>query len=105
MSRLIDADLLKENINNWYALVNEYGQTRITLSHDDILAKIDNMPTVCDIDAIRDEIAECLEAINHIKAMPIQLYTPNEIEARKLTYEQCLGFIDKHTKGSNRNGI
>ena len=51
------------------------------------------------IEQIRDEIAKCLEAINHIKTMPIQLYTPNEIEARKLTYEQCIGFIDKYTKG------
>jgi len=55
-----------------------------------------NAPTVDVLDKIRAEILECLEAIKHIKAMPIQLYPPNEIEARKLTYEQCLGFIDKY---------
>lgn len=44
--RLIDADALKANIDNWYALVNEWGQTRITLSHKDIINKIDNQPTV-----------------------------------------------------------
>ena len=43
--RLIDADELKANIDNWYALVNEWGQTRITLSHEDIIGKIDNQPT------------------------------------------------------------
>ena len=44
--RLIDADALKANIDNWYALVNEWGQTGITLSHEDIIGKIDNEPTV-----------------------------------------------------------
>ena len=44
--RLIDADELKANVNNWYDLVNSFGQTNIQLSHKDILAKIDNMPTI-----------------------------------------------------------
>lgn len=44
--RLIDADELKANVNNWYDLVNSFGQTNIQLSHKDILAKIDNMSTI-----------------------------------------------------------
>lgn len=44
--RLIDADALKDNINNWYGVVNRFGQTGITLSHDNILGKIDNAPTI-----------------------------------------------------------
>lgn len=56
--RLIDADALKENIENWYALVNEWGQTGITLSHDDIIGKIDNQPTVDVLDKIRAEIKQ-----------------------------------------------
>ena len=84
--RLIDADLLKENINNWYDLVNEYGQTRMTLSHDDILAKIDNMPTVCDIDAIRDEIKE--------------LSYPYNLDAMR-TKSDVLQIIDRHMKGES----
>ena len=56
--RLIDADALKENIENWYALVNKWGQTRITLSHDNIIGKIDNQPTVDILEQIRTEIEQ-----------------------------------------------
>ena len=61
--RLIDADALKENIENWYALVNEWGQAGITLSHDDIIGKIDNQPTVDVLEQIRAEI-EHLDYLN-----------------------------------------
>lgn len=64
--RVIDADALKENIENWYALVNEWGQTGITLSHDDIIGKIDNQPTVDVFDEIRNEI-EQVEINGHIR--------------------------------------
>lgn len=93
--RLIDADELKKKLKLW-----AFNNVTTTSPTFDFITEfdIDECPTVCDIEQIRAEIEECLEAINYIKAMPIQLYTPNEIEARKLTYEQCLGFIDKYAK-------
>ena len=57
------------------------------------------------IDKIREEISECLKAIENIKTFPVQLYSANEIAARKVTYEQCLGFIDKYTKGNTENAM
>ena len=118
MSRLIDADLLKENINNWYALVNEYGQTRMTLSHNDILAKIDNAPTVCDIDddkfkqkagivisqlrADRDRLEKVIEDIRaEIEQERDKVYQNRRGHD---TYyadglDTALEIIDKHTKG------
>lgn len=84
--RLIDADLLKANIDNWYALVNEWGQTGITLSHDDIIGKIDNQPTVDVLDKIRAEIAE-------YKDDKVIHYEQNEM------IDIVLDIIDKYREG------
>lgn len=42
----ISRQALKDNINSWYDLVNSFGQTNITLSHDDIIKKIDMQTAV-----------------------------------------------------------
>lgn len=47
---------------------------------------------------VRTEIEKCLEALEDIKSFQLQILSANEIEARKLTYEQCLGFIDKYAE-------
>jgi len=89
--RLIDADEFERRIK-MYDTTDYADKALYNFAHNEMIT----MPTVDVLDKIRAEILECLEAIKHIKAMPIQLYPPNEIEARKLTYEQCLGFIDKY---------
>ena len=48
------------------------------------------------IDKIRAEITNCLKALDEIEKSGFNIYLPNEISARRLTYQQCLGFIDKH---------
>lgn len=53
------------------------------------------------LEKIKAEIEKCLEALEDIKSFQLQILSANEIEARKLTYEQCLGFIDKYTKGES----
>ena len=47
MGRLINADELKENINGWYDFMREIKHVpNFTLGQEDIIAKIDNQPTV-----------------------------------------------------------
>ena len=89
--RLIDADLLKANIDNWYALVNEWGQTRMTLSHNDIIAKIDNMPTADVLDKIRAEIQEDIESFS------MSDWETNNILADGL--QMALNIIDGYREG------
>ena len=85
--RLIDADELKANIDNWYALVNEWGQTRITLSHEDIIGKIDNQPTVDVLDKIRNEI----EILKHQPSMFDNMFEYKE------GINDVVKIIDKYT--------
>lgn len=90
--RLIDADLLKANVNNWYALVNEWGQTRMTLGHDDIIAKIDNVPTVDVLDKISTEIQ-----------MMADDEWNKQVGASK-GLEEALEIIDKYREGEMDHG-
>ena len=45
---------------------------------------------------IRAEIEECLKALDDIEKSGYNIYLPNEISGRRLTYQQCLEFIDKY---------
>ena len=53
------------------------------------------------LDKIRAEITDCLKALDEIEKSGFNIYLPNEISGRRLTYQQCLGFIDKYTKGDS----
>ena len=46
MSRLIDADKLKDNINGWYRFMEDINRGYMTLSQADIINKIDAQETV-----------------------------------------------------------
>ena len=48
------------------------------------------------LDKIRAEITDCLKALDEIEKTGLNIYLPNEISGRRLTYQQCLGFIDKY---------
>ena len=48
------------------------------------------------LDKIRVEITDCLKALDEIEKTGLNIYLPNEISGRRLTYQQCLGFIDKY---------
>ncbi len=50
------------------------------------------------LDRIREEIMDCLKALDDIEKTGLNIYLPNEMRGRRLTYQQCLGFIDKHRK-------
>lgn len=47
-------------------------------------------------DEIRDEIMNCLKALDEIEKSRFNIYLPNEMSGRRLTYQQCLEFIDKY---------
>ncbi len=48
------------------------------------------------LDKIRVEILNCLSALDEIEKSGLDIYLPNEISGRRLTYQQCLEFIDKY---------
>ena len=48
------------------------------------------------LEEIRAEILDCLKALDEIEKSGLNIYLPNEILCRRLTYQQCLGFIDKY---------
>ena len=45
---------------------------------------------------IKAEIMDCLKALDEIEKSRLNIYLPNEISGRRLTYQQCLEFIDKY---------
>ena len=54
------------------------------------------------LDKIRAEITDCLKALDEIEESRLNIYLPNEISGRRLTYKQCLEFIDKYKAESER---
>lgn len=55
------------------------------------------------LDKIRAEIMDCLKALDEIEKSGLNIYLPNEISGRRLTYQQCLEFIDKYkAEGSGK---
>ena len=48
------------------------------------------------LDKIRAEIMDCLKALDDIEKSGLNIYLPNEMTGRRLTYQQCLEFIDKY---------
>ena len=52
------------------------------------------------LDKIKAEIESCLKALDEIEKSGFNIYHPNEMSGRRLTYKQCLGFIDKYRKES-----
>lgn len=48
------------------------------------------------LDKIRAEITDCLKTLDEIEKSGLNIYLPNEISGRRLTYQQCLEFIDKY---------
>lgn len=55
----------------------------------------------CVLNKIRAEILDCLKALDDVEKFNI--YLPNELSGRRLTYKQCLGFIDKYKVESEKN--
>jgi len=47
---------------------------------------------------LRGEIEDCLKALDEIEKSGLNIYLPNEMTGRRLTYKQCLEFIDKCTE-------
>lgn len=56
------------------------------------------------LDKIRAEITDCLKALDEIEKSGFSIYLPNEMSGRRLTYQQCLEFIDKHKAESEDKG-
>ena len=52
------------------------------------------------LDKIRAEILKCLSALDDIEKSGFNIYLPNELSGRRLTYQQCLEFIDKYKADS-----
>lgn len=64
-------------------------------------AVLDAVPLNEMLDKIRAEITDCLKALDEIEKSGFNIYLTNEISGRRLTYQQCLGFIDKHIGKEN----
>ena len=63
--------------------------------------KPDWCPVKCDIEDIKAEIEEglkaCIDIIENVKkGVYPKLYSDDEMDGRKITYEHCLKIIDKH---------
>lgn len=48
------------------------------------------------LDKIRAEITDCLKTLDEIEKSGFNIYLPNEMSGRRLTYRQCLEFVDKY---------
>ena len=48
------------------------------------------------LEKIMAEIESCLKALDEIEETKFNIFLPNEMSGRRLTYKQCLGFIDKY---------
>jgi hypothetical protein len=46
---------------------------------------------------------DCLKALDEIDESGLNIYSPNEMSGRRLTYQQCLEFIDKYREGGEEN--
>lgn len=69
---------------------------------NDIRVKPQYMQDVMGIAMIRCEILDCLKALDEIEKSGLNIYLPNEISGRRLTYQQCLEFIDKYKTESEK---
>ena len=124
---LISRQALKDNINSWYELLAEFNQPYMTLSHDDIIQKIDSMPSVQPIDHKQEEINFDLLAENETLESEVEKYKKaiEDIKLDIMRYESdCLlledrpickecndtmfgsiyHIIDKHISGKENNG-
>ena len=68
-----------------------------------LLASQESIPAITEqeivkpyLDKIRAEIMDCLKALDDIEKSGFNIYLPNEMTGRRLTYQQCLEFIDKY---------
>ena len=48
------------------------------------------------LDKVRAEITDCLKALDELEESGLNIDLPNETSGRRLTYYQCLEFIDKY---------
>lgn len=48
------------------------------------------------LDKVKAEITDCLNALDELEESGLNIYLPNETSGRRLTYYQCLEFIDKY---------
>ena len=88
---LISRQALKDNINSWYELLAEFNQPYMTLSHDDIIRKIDSMPSV--------QPKPNMSVIEDIKAEienNVEWNFKNHQEDIAQIYSDVLNIIDKH---------
>ena len=109
------ADVLKLMKDNWHT---HNGDWAMQESMDDIRAlpsvtpqepfinKLCVSEKICEhdknvaLDKIRAEITNCLKALDEIEKSGFNIYLPNEMSGRRLTYQQCLRFIDKYKEES-----
>jgi hypothetical protein len=72
-----------------------YKQIISSKDYDRLCKALDNENV---LEQIRAEIMDCLKALDEIEKSGLNIYLPNEISGRRLTYQQCLEFIDKYRK-------
>ncbi len=79
-----------------------YEKIKLALEQEPFINKPCVSSGVCEhdkqkvLDKIRSEIMDCLKALDEIEKSGLNIYLPNEMSGRRLTYQQCLEFIDKY---------
>lgn len=53
------------------------------------------------LDKIKAEFTDCLKALDEIDKSGFNIYLPNEMSGRRLTYQQCIDIIDKYKSKRN----
>lgn len=96
--RPIDADEVKKQFP---IMENDFGMVINETLHKELdkIPTLEVIPKAYLIDVlnnIRLEITTCLQALDEIEKSGLNIYLPNEISGRRLTYQQCLEFIDKY---------
>ncbi len=112
--RLIKADIesienrVRHAFNQGYDLGYKEGKERVKPHEQEpFINKPCVSSGVCEhdkqkvLDKVRAEITDCLKALDEIEKSGFNIYLPNEISGRRLTYQQCLKFIDKHKAESD----
>ena len=92
--RLIDADALREQTVKDAKFAEKNGFMDLKFEREWLVGRIDNQPTVCDIDAIRAEIEQ------RMQVKPNNFNQHDESDYDRGLYT-ALNIIDKYTKGAS----
>ena len=87
------------NLGDWIGHISEVIEDETTLDGNemrDLVAFLTTLNHEPVLNKIKADILDCLNAMDEVEELGVNLYSPNEMSAMRLTYQQCLGFIEKY---------